>query len=113
MPGIYRLDNTLITPYVSAFPVKEAIRITNRLLDGSYHLQVIGVAANILELELSASALAKTELEEAYLNGTKLKIVLASGIWTGSILELEKWSRLVSNYYKASGKFLITAEGGS
>lgn len=51
MIGIYDKNDTLITPLVeTALPRLDMIEIKNKTLDGQWHIQTIGTAAQILEV---------------------------------------------------------------
>lgn len=110
MQGLYINDN-LITPYTVATEDIEAIKVENRLLDGSYHVQTIGVPATILVVRLHVSRENKHYIDQAAGLGQPVKIVENGVSWLGYIRQSNlSWKR-ISKMYKTEFTLLVTEKG--
>lgn len=110
MTGLYTYDGTLITPYVSVIPRKETIKIENRLLDGSFHIQTIGTSADVLQVTLqvaSEAGRARIDLMEA--TGEELRIIVGTEEWYGLIRNALQWEKR-AGIFKTTFDLLVIVE---
>ena len=112
MIGIFNLDNLLLTPYVSLITNQEPMKIVNHLLDGTYHVQILG-ATQVAELEIYADNVGKALLETADRNGEQLSVVIRDKNWQGILLSLGTWKRISQKYYQTTAKMSLYGTGGS
>ena len=106
MIGIVDKDDNLLTPFVSLMTSKEPLKIVNRLLDGSYHVQVLGFSEVAL-LDIYANQIAKARLEAADANGEQLRVVIHDKSWQGKVLSLGTWKRISQEYYQTTAKLAL------
>lgn len=101
--GLYEADNTLITRYANVLPRQEAIKVKNRTLDGQMHVQIIGTAVTLVDVELFVYAAGKAVIDTAEATGALVKVSDGTTTWTGTIAEPPWWEK------KVRGKGLYAA----
>lgn len=109
--GLYTAGDVLITPYVNVIPKKDTVKVENRLLDGSFHVQVIGVGADLVSVTIQAAteeARARVDTMEA--TGEIGRIVVGSATWRGVIRETLNWEK-TAGVFKATFELLVTQVG--
>lgn len=112
MSGLYTPDGSLLTNRVaSVIPGYDSIKITNRLLDGSFHIQTIGVGARICKASFFASESAKDTIDIYESTGTPVKVTGSGKYYTGIIKNAPEWERLAPGLYKTSITLLVSEEG--
>ena len=85
---LYDVDNNLITPYLQATPGSDTIKVVNRLLNGQYHIQVIGEPAPVLRCSVIVNnGTAKDIIDTAHGSGVYLKAVSRGKYWIGPIMD--------------------------
>lgn len=104
--GVYDLEMNLISDHIlDATPGWDSIKIKNRLMDGSYHLQNVGEPARTLNITVSCDRTGVETLDYAEAISKPIKVVVYGREWTGLIDAPINWQRVAVDYY--SGEFLI------
>lgn len=91
---------TMLTPYVNVTRESDAIKIENRLLDGTYHVQTIGNTATFYKVVLYAiNEATRYKVDMASASGQELYIridgvVLASGLIRGNL----SWTKTAGTF---------------
>ena len=112
MAELYTTDGTIITERVtSVIPDYDTIKVVNRLLDGSFHVQTIGQGARICNVALMASETGKETIDIYESTATPVKVTGSGKSYTGIIKDAPDWSLLKPNLYKASIVLLVSEEG--
>jgi hypothetical protein len=113
MASLYDSNDTLITDRVSSvMPGYDVIKVTNRLLDGSYHVQTIGTAARIVTATFTVtSETTKDTVDLADAQATLLKVTGSSKYYTGIIKDTPSWDRLAPGIYRTTITLLVSEEG--
>lgn len=107
--------NELITEVVSSatsFP--DVIQITNRTLDGAYHVQSIGEAGTKVDVVAYFQAAGRALLDTAKRECDEIKVIFDGFYYIGLIDGELKWSRLPNQgdlWYAAQFTLLATSEG--
>lgn len=108
MDGIYTTGNVLITDHISdEVPNKEAYLITNRLLDGSWHMQTIGEPAAEIDLAAYTELSGLQTLNTLQATGTQIKIIARGQSYEGYIQGKIAWAETAPGYYQGTMKILI------
>lgn len=96
----------------------ESIRIKNKLLDGSYHIQTIGDPLKYITFEILSNHEQVNKINTAEYKGEELKLVVDDKYYIGKIGEKLSWDRMTMRYkkesdrhYKASAIFYVNEEG--
>ena len=106
IPGVYDLEMNLISDHLyDAMPGWDSIKIKNRLIDGSYHLQNVGEPARTLKVVVSCDRIGVETLDYAEAISKPIKAVVYGKEWTGLIDAPINWQRVTVDYYR--GEFLI------
>jgi len=91
-----------ITIYVSLNEKQEVIRIVHKTLDGTQHIQRIGEPTKSSELSLYVNEQGKQLLMQAEDTGALLEATVKSGVYSGRIIEIKDFERLIAGYYKVT-----------
>lgn len=113
MVGLYTTDGVIITRTIKAIiPGYDTIKVINRLLDGSFHVQVIGQGARIVNLAtVSADDTAKDTIDSAESLATPVKVVKDSKYYIGIIQDAPKWTQRARGVYQTNLTLLVSEEG--
>lgn len=113
MFGLYTTTDVLITSKIkSVIPAYDTIKVINRLLDGSFHVQVIGQGARIVNLAtVSADDTAKDTIDVAESIATPVKVVKDSKYYIGIIQDAPKWTQRARGVYQTNLTLLASEEG--
>lgn len=104
--GVYDLEMNLISDHLhDAIPGWDSIKIKNRLMDGSYHIQNVGEPARTLKVSVSCDRAGVETLDYAEAISKPIKVIVYGKEWTGFIDAPIDWQRVTVDYY--SGEFLI------
>lgn len=104
--GVYDLEMNLISDHIhDAIPGWDSIKIKNRLIDGSYHIQNVGEPARTLNVIISCDRTGVETLDYAEAISKPIKVVVYGKEWTGFIDAPINWQRVTVDYYR--GEFLI------
>lgn len=109
--GLYDIYDSIITPYVNVIPKSDVVKIENRLLDGSFHIQTIGDAASLLKVTLQArDETVRERVCLAETTGEEVKIIYNSKYWKGLIRDTLDWDK-TAGVFSTSFEFLVTDTG--
>ncbi len=113
MVGLYTTDGVIITRTIKAvIPGYDTIKVINRLLDGSFHVQVIGQGARIVNLEtVSVNDTAKGTIDLAESQAAPIKVIKDSKYYIGIIKDAPKWAQQSRGVYQANLTLLVSEEG--
>lgn len=92
--------NEEITKFVSLNEKQEVIRIIHKTLDGAAHIQRIGEPSKSYELNLYVNEQGKQMLMQADDTEALLEATVKSGVYTGRIIELKDFEKMIGGYYK-------------
>ncbi len=112
-------DKTLSRGIRSLSPMQyDTIQIKNRLLDGSYHVQMIGEPAKSFTFEILSNQDQVNKINIAESIGENLRLIIDDKAYIGLIDKALNWKRVIlrykdenSTYHTASIKFNIQSEG--
>ena len=113
--SIYNLENELITDIVdSAILNPETIQIKNKLLDGTYHIQTIGIPIIKIDILCYVDRFNKPILDSMYSIGEPIKLILNGKYYIGVIHEKSEWeifARVKNGLYEAQLEMVVDTEG--
>lgn len=96
-------------------PKQDLTEVTNRLLDGSWHVQTIGDPAHSFELELIIPGNRRAELDTLAARKTLLRLERHGGIHLGIISGAIDWEQLIGSTEASravlKGKLLLLVTG--
>ena len=105
MTGLYSATNDLITRYVNVVPKKDTIKVENRLLDGTFHVQTIGTSADLLDVKLQAvSEPVRARIDTAEATAEEVRIIFGNRYWDGIIRTSLSWEK-VAGVFSTSFEF--------
>ena len=111
MTGLYSATNDLITRYVNVVPKKDTIKVENRLLDGTFHVQTIGTSADLLDVKLQAvSESVRARIDTAEATAEEVRIIFGNRYWDGIIRTSLSWEK-VAGVFNTSFEFLVIRTG--
>lgn len=109
--GIYTETDELISKHIrEGLPGYETSKVSNRLLDGTWHVQTVGDGARTLHLVVFAGGQGKEKLDLMEAEGSAVKVVVLDKIWMGYIRERIFWQETALNYYRGEIHLLVTSE---
>jgi len=109
--GLYE-NGELLTRYVNIIAQKEAIKVENKLLDGSFHIQTIGAPADVLNMRIFVvGEETKEKIDEAEALCSEVTVVMNGKYWTGIIRSVPSWQRRSTNVYEAEMTLLVREKG--
>jgi len=110
--SLYTTADVLITDRITAvIPGLDTIKVTNRLLDGSYHFQTIGTGVKVVSASLVATEAAKETIDTYESICTPVKVISGTKYYAGVIKEAPSWDRLAPGLYRASVSIVVSEEG--
>jgi len=101
MMGLY-IDGSRVTRFIRVTPQSNVTRITNKLLDGSLHIQIIGSASNTLNIDLFVDAAGKQTIDAAEASGTTVSIYNETGDYNGIIVDKKDWIKPAEGLFETS-----------
>jgi len=112
MSTLTNSSSVAISSYVTqVIPSYETIKVENRCLDGTFHIQTIGTPARICTVEFICLEAGKILVDTAEGSGESLTITGASKYYTGAIRKAPDWNRVAPGLYKTTIILLVSAEG--
>ena len=115
--SLYNASGVLITRLVSeVLPSVDAIKIQNRLLDGSYHIQSIGGDILKIDIVCHVTESGKSVLDQCYSTDEPLKLVFYNSYYIGLIIDELKWEKSfkgdpIRRRYTARFTLIVSEEG--
>lgn len=119
MIKLYDLSETELSKGIKSLSpiLYDVIKIENRLLDGSMHIQTIGDVHKYMTFEILANHNQVDGINLAGSQGAKLKIIIDDKYYIG-FCEVSDWQRITIRYldelnrwYTTSAKFTVSEEG--
>lgn len=96
----------------------DSIKVKNKLIDGSYHTQIIGNPVKYFTFEILANQIQVDVINLAVSKGELLKLIIDDKYYIGMIEEIEEWTLLALNrndktktIYATTVRFNISQEG--
>lgn len=109
------INNNIITREISnVLPDIDIIKIKNRLIDGTYHLQTIGNPQKMLNIACNVSENGKSLIDNAYIIDKPLILEWYGKYYIGLIFSKPQWNIYVkgNNNKRIYGVELIIAVSG-
>jgi vacuolar-type H+-ATPase subunit E/Vma4 len=109
-------DNVINSIVNKALSRLDSIKITNRLLDGTYHVQTIGNAVKMMDITCYVNEDSKDIIDNIEVTGALIKVVKDDKYYKGIIMEPPKseqiaGSRLDKRRYQYSFTIAVNEEG--
>ena len=102
-------DNVLSKGIKSLSPILyDGIKIENKLLDGSLHIQTIGEAQRYFTFELLANHVQVDRINSINAQGGRLKVIIDGDYHIGYCYT-EDWGRITTRYIDESDRCYITS----
>lgn len=114
---LYNSTGDIITNLVSdVLPTVDTNKISNRLLDGSYHIQSIGSDIMQINIVCHLTEAGKSILDRCYATDEPVKLVFYNTYYVGLIMDAPKWVKafrgdLLRRRYTASFSMVVSEEG--
>lgn len=96
----------------------DTIKVKNKLIDGSYHTQIIGNPVKYFTFEILSNQIQVDVINLAVSKGELLKLIIDDKYYIGMIEEIEEWTLLALNrndktktIYSTIMRFNISQEG--
>ena len=96
----------------------DVIKVKNKLIDGSYHVQIIGSPVKYYTFEILANQIQVDVINLAVSKGQLLKLIIEEKYYIGMIEESEEWTLLALNrndktktIYSAKLQLNVSQEG--
>lgn len=96
----------------------DVIKVKNKLIDGSYHVQIIGSPVKYYTFEILANQIQVDVINLAVSKGELLKLIIEEKYYIGMIEESKEWTLLALNrndktktIYSAKLRLNISEEG--
>lgn len=103
MNGLYLIGQSQpFTRLVRITPQQDTTRITNRTLDGKYHVQILGEPARTLIIEVAITNEGRLILEGLNANGGLFKVVDDGAIYEVRILDLGEFAKPIRGLYQTT-----------
>lgn len=105
---IYDEEDNLITDLVNtAILTPDIIKVKNRLLDGTYHVQSIGDNINNIDIICYVDKVGKSKLDNHYIIDKPIKLVKEDKYYIGLISEIN-WDTFSKDLYE--GQFILISK---
>jgi hypothetical protein len=96
----------------------DTVKVKNKLIDGSYHTQIIGNPVKYFTFEILSNQIQVDVINLAVSKGELLKLIIDDKYYIGMIEEIEEWTLLALNrndktktIYATTVRFNISQEG--
>lgn len=117
MNKLLDVNNELITNLIAeAYPTYDGIKIRNKLLDGSYHIQSIGDPLKKMNIKCNVKEQGKIMIDESYNMDKPIRLEWYDKFYIGLIEEYPEWEIIVKGrdnkrIYIATLIIAVTEEG--
>lgn len=112
---LYDKNNSLISNLIhSAILNPDIIKVRNKLLDGTYHIQSVGKRVNEINIICYVDKIGKEKMDNLYVTDEPIKLVKEGKFYIGLIFEKSKWevfSKGTKGLYQTSFKMVVHEEG--
>lgn len=109
---IYNLDGELVTDLVNtAILNPDIIKVKNRLLDGTYHVQNIGSVTTVIDVICYVDKIGKDKIDNHYTTDTPIKLVKEDRFYKGLISDKGDWKVFSKSLFEISFKITAYEEG--
>ncbi len=92
--GIWTIDNDLITRYVRTLRRFDARQIWHTTLDGLPHVETIGSATEVIDVELWVDKTGKEIIDRCQARGEPINVSDGTDTWVGLIAEAPSWEKI-------------------
>jgi hypothetical protein len=96
----------------------DTVKVKNKLIDGSYHTQIIGNPVKYFTFEILSNQIQVDVINLAVSKGELLKLIIDDKYYIGMIEEIEEWTLLAldrndktKTIYSTTMRFNISQEG--
>lgn len=105
-------NNNLITDIVSnATLVPDIIKIKNRLLDGTYHIQTIGNRIDTIQVECYVDIINKAKIDDMYTIDEPVKLLVDGKYYIGLMEDKPEQERFSKYFYVTNFNLVVSGEG--
>lgn len=109
-------DNLITDKIAESLITPQVIKITNSLLDGTYHIQSIGNAAKNISIACYVYEPGKAKIDNAYITDAHLKLMKDGKFYVGIIIKEPEWKLFLTGteqkrIYLAKFTMNIQSEG--
>ena len=106
------LEGNVITNIVNdAILNPDIIKIKNRLLDGTYHIQTIGNRIDTIKVDCYVDKINKDKIDSMYVIDEPIKLLQENKYYIGLIDDKPDWETVSKQLYLASFKLVISQSG--
>ena len=110
--GLFNSDDIVISERLTeVMPLPNVYQIENRLLDGSYHIHTVGVAAKKVMVEFYINETGRNEVNEHRAEAKPLTIKYNNRYYSGLIDGDPAWNLLFPLFYRGRITLSVIAEG--
>lgn len=102
---------TLCAIVKKAIPRKRANKVVRQLMSGAFQTQIIGTAADAIEVSIIATAAEQLLIEAAEAAGTVVRLEAGTKYYTGTIEKEVNWARQGVSHYSAEFTILVSGTG--
>ena len=109
---LYDTNNNLITDLVrSAILNPDIIKVKNRLLDGTFHVQTIGDRLDTIKVACYTDEANKARLDDMYITNEPIKLVKENKFYVGLMDNKAEWTEFTRGLYETSFDLVVRSEG--
>lgn len=117
---LQNLNNTKLSYGIRSLSpmMYDVIKVKNKLIDGSYHVQVVGSPVKYYTFEILANQIQVDVINLAVSKGELLKLIIDEKYYIGMIDGIDEWTGLVyrqqdkaNTIYSAKLRLNISEEG--
>jgi hypothetical protein len=110
--SLYDSSNNLITETLSeVLPHLDSIKIKNRLLNGTYHIQTVGTAITLIDITCTVNETGKQTIDDSEAVCSPITLKRDGKYYKGLILNPPQWNNLIkgdTTRRKYTGQFTLT-----
>lgn len=92
--GMWTIDNVHITRHVNTLCRYETRQIWHTTLDGLPHVQTVGSATKVVDVELWVDKAGKIAIDRCQALGEPVNVSDGTDTWTGLIAEAPSWEKV-------------------
>lgn len=110
MVSLFDTNGNLITDVVhKSISGLDSIKITNRLLNGEYHIQNVGKVSTVFDIACYVTDSGKQAIDISEATGAPVKLIKNGKYYVGLIKEVPRWDPVIDSEEEESyiGQFVI------